>query len=382
MSKVKAELVHTHNPFSFGQQLQVEPEDDQINDPIEETQEDDVDNGAVPSPERKAAVGYVSNNGYEEDEDYEEEEVDEEDDDSLEPDTEDVDIDQVEAVSSLSTAFKTLGFIDDTEKFKDVKSVSDFLVAYEKTKADQLYETIKEELAQTYSEEAIRSIDFIMNGGSPEDLSAYSSIERLPIEGKENEENIKALILAMHKDRGLDDKRALVLYSKAYDEGEDYEEAKEAKAYFAEKRKAHEEGLARARKEEEQAIARQKQENINGLKQLIKTRKIGEEQLTEKEANELEQYMFSQTNLADVFDEMSNKNVKAKVSQYFIDYNNFMKQPDALLKLARFIKNNGNTSISKEKVKEEVNRDLLIQLNGFGVKGSNNRQKKKNAFLT
>ena len=92
--------------------------------------------------------------------------------------------------------------------------------------------------------------------------------------------------------------------------------------------------------------------------------------------------MFSKNVITDVDDPETGLTYKGKVSQYYLEYQNFMQQPDALIKLARFIKNNGKVEDQKERMKEEVNRELIVKLNGFNSKSRQNQPRKRNAFLT
>lgn len=387
MPSIVAKEVFTSNPFNFGAPREVVLDTEEIvNEPIDTQDEPAQAPSSVPTPTPKTdkpdGYGYADpadDEDFQDDDDFREPDEDFQD----EPGKPVVEIDEEEAVSSLRDAFISLGFVNDDKEIDSPASVADFLVKYEKLKAAKIEEAIKDDYKKTYSEEKLKYVDFLMNGGSPEAISSYYTIANLPIEDEHaDRENIKALVLAMHKDRGLNDKKALTLYNTAYDEGEDLNEAKEAKAYFRKKHDAQLRAIEDQREAERQEIVRQNEENAARLKGLLKTRNIEGLTITEDEAKDLEAYMFSKNVITDVDDPETGQTYKGKVSQYYVEYQKFMQQPDALIKLARFIKNNGRVEDQKEKVKEEVNRELIVKLNGFNSRSRQNQPKKRNAFLT
>lgn len=387
MPSIVAKEVFTSNPFNFGAPREVVLDTEEIvNEPIDTQDEPAQAPSSVPTPTPKTdkpdGYGYADpadDEDFQDDDDFQEPDEDFQD----EPGKPVVEIDEEEAVSSLRDAFISLGFVNDDKEIDSPASVADFLVKYEKLKAAKIEEAIKDDYKKTYSEEKLKYVDFLMNGGSPEAISSYYTIANLPIEDEHaDRENIKALVLAMHKDRGLNDKKALTLYNTAYDEGEDLNEAKEAKAYFRKKHDAQLKAIEDQREAERQEIVRQNEENAARLKGLLKTRNIEGLTITEDEAKDLEAYMFSKNVITDVDDPETGQTYKGKVSQYYVEYQKFMQQPDALIKLARFIKNNGRVEDQKEKVKEEVNRELIVKLNGFNSRSRQNQPKKRNAFLT
>ncbi len=387
MPSVIAKEVYSSSPFNFGAPREVVLDTEEVvNEPLETLEEPT----PIPSSSPKSQEKQDKQDGY----GYANSDVDEDyqDDDELqdsdeggqeEPQRQEIEINEEEAVASLREAFISLGFVNDDKEIDNPASVADFLVKYEKLKATKIEEALKDDYKKTYSEEKIKYVDFLMNGGSPEAISSYYTIANLPIEDEHaDRENIKALVLAMHKDRGLNDKKALTLYNTAYDEGDDLNEAKEAKAYFRKKHDAQLKVIEDQKEAERQEIVRQNDENAARLKGLLKSRNIEGIQITEDEAKDLESYMFSKNVITDVDDPETGLTYKGKVSQYYLEYQNFMQQPDALIKLARFIKNNGKVEDQKERMKEEVNRELIVKLNGFNSKSRQNQPRKRNAFLT
>lgn len=391
MSKPVAREVYSGNPFNFGPStgtitLPQTPPTPEVEQELPEPEPELVD----PNFDRENPKGYadpnfedsVSDDFYgEETENQDEPEFDNQEQEQ----PEDLEIDQKEAVSSLFEAFKNLGFVDDSAEIDKGESVADFLTSYEKYKANKIEEAVKEDLTATYSKERMEYIDFLMAGGDPQAISGFHQIANLPIDDDdEHADNRKALILAMHKDRGLNDKKALTLYNTAYDEGEDLVEAKEAKTYFQGKRDDQLNAIKEAQKAEVDARNAEIEKTAQSLKQILKTRKVDGLELSETEARELESYMFNKSVITDIADPETGQSFKGKVSQYYIEYENFMKSPGALVKLAKFIKNNGNSDNQVEKIEEEINQKLIIKLNGFNGKQASvdRRPLKKNAFLT
>lgn len=387
MPSVIAKEVYSSSPFNFGAPREVVLDTEEVvNEPLETLEEPTPTPSSSPKSidktDKQDGYGYADSDS---DEDYQDEDEfqDPEEGGQDEPTQREIEIDEEEAVASLREAFINLGFVNDDKEIDSPASVADFLVKYEKLKASKIEEALKDDYKKTYSEEKIKYVDFLMNGGNPEAISSYYTIANLPIEDEHaDRENIKALILAMHKDRGLNDKKALTLYNTAYDEGEDLGEAKEAKAYFRKKHDAQLKVIDDQKEAERQEIVRQNEENAARLKGLLKSRNIEGIQITEDEAKDLESYMFSKNVITDVDDPDTGMTYKGKVSQYYVEYQKFMQQPDALIKLARFIKNNGRVEDQKEKLKEEVNRELIVKLNGFNSKSRQNQPRKRNAFLT
>jgi hypothetical protein len=387
MPSVIAKEVYSSSPFNFGAPREVVLDTEEVvNEPLETLEEPT----PIPSSSPKSQEKQDKQDGYgyadsDVDEDYQDDDEFQDPDEGgqEEPQRQEIEINEEEAVASLREAFISLGFVNDDKEIDNPASVADFLVKYEKLKATKIEEALKDDYKKTYSEEKIKYVDFLMNGGSPEAISSYYTIANLPIEDEHaDRENIKALVLAMHKDRGLNDKKALTLYNTAYDEGDDLNEAKEAKAYFRKKHDAQLKVIEDQKEAERQEIVRQNDENAARLKGLLKSRNIEGIQITEDEAKDLESYMFSKNVITDVDDPETGLTYKGKVSQYYLEYQNFMQQPDALIKLARFIKNNGKVEDQKERMKEEVNRELIVKLNGFNSKSRQNQPRKRNAFLT
>lgn len=297
-------------------------------------------------------------------------------------------LDEAQVSSSLFEAFKSLGFISEDQEDIKADNVTDFLIKYEKAKAAKLEEAAKANLEATYSKEVLNYVDFLMKGGSPEAISSFYQLYNLPIDDDYSDvENRKALILAMYKDKEVPEKRAQSLYNTLYDDNEDLEEAKIAKQYFKEK---HDGQMAEVQKKEQaelEAEAKKNEQLQSDLKTMLKTRKLSDLELNEKEAKDLESYMFTPTVITDVLDPTTGTVYKGKVSQYYDDYQKFFSNPESLIKLAKFIKSGGVTKPQDEEIQERVSTEILKGLNGFGSritsKGTGKQQpKRKNAFLT
>lgn len=298
----------------------------------------------------------------------------------------DSEVDEEAVVGSLYDAFKQLGFVGEGDALEAKGSISDFLINYEKVKSSKLEEAAKANILAAYPKEVLDYVDFLMKGGSPEAVSSFYSLYNMPIDDDFSDvENRKALITSMYKDQGIPEKRVSSLYEKIYDEGEDLEEAKAAKAYFKGKHDSQIQEIQKEEKQREEAAARQSQELSNTLKGMLKAKKVGEISLRDEEARDLESYMFNPSVITDVADPVSGTLYKAKVSQYYVDYQNFFSNPESLIKLANFIKSGGNSNITEEKIKEKVSMDIFRELNGFKELGNKTKRKgnnTKNGFLT
>jgi hypothetical protein len=382
MEKIISREARTYSasPFSFNNPapIQLTPEKEEEVVEVEE-QDEEVDNSFE-----------IENQGT--DPDYREDFVDDQDEEFPQsPETESLEdpddsLDESAVAGSLYEAFKSLGFITDEKEVPKGESVTDFLINYEKAKSAKLEEAARANLEATYSKEMLNYVDYLIKGGNPEAVSSFYQLYNLPIEDDyQDSENRKSLILAMYKDKGVSDKRALSLYSTAYDDSEDLDEAKAAKEYFKEK---HDAQLAEIQSQEQAKLDAQVQENERvqqSLKTLLKEKKVPGLELNDKSARELENYMFSPTVIVDVKDPISGQTYKGKVSQYYDDYQKFFNNPESLIKLAHFIKAGGQTQTEEEEIQERVSEEILRGLNGFkGVSSSKNSRgpKRKNAFLT
>ena len=385
MAPIIAKEVYAGSPFSFNggtPQPTIQPEENKGFSPEDAIIDDSYDDQEVPESfidDTRDDEDTVANTNNQE------EDSDDSDDGFGNSDTDDVDEEAV--VGSLYDAFKQLGFVNEEDALEAKGSISDFLINYEKVKSAKLEEAAKANVLASYPKEVLDYVDFLMKGGSPEAVSSFYSMYNMPIDDDFSDvENRKALITSMYKDQGIPDKRVNSLYEKIYDEGEDLEEAKVAKSYFKSKHDEQLQVIAEQDKAKEADAARQSQELSNTLKSMLKSKKIGEIALRDEEARDLESYMFNPSVITDVADPVSGSVYKAKVSQYYVDYQNFFSNPESLIKLANFIKSGGNSNIAEEKIKEKVSMDIFRELNGFKELGNKGRKRRgtntKNGFLT
>jgi hypothetical protein len=385
MAPIIAREVYSSSPFSFNggaPQPTTQPEENKGFSPQDAIIDDSYEDQEVPE-------SFIDDTRDDEEKttgtDNQDLDSDESDDGFSNSDSEDVDEEAV--VGSLYDAFKQLGFVSDEDALDSKGSISDFLINYEKVKSSKLEEAAKANILAAYPREVLDYVDFLMKGGSPEAVSSFYSMYNMPIDDDFSDvENRKALITSMYKDQGIPDKRVGSLYEKIYDEGEDLEEARVAKEYFKNKHDEQLQAIVQEDKAKEAAAARQSQELSNTLKSMLKSKKIGEIALRDEEARDLESYMFNPSVITDVADPVSGSIYKAKVSQYYVDYQNFFSNPESLIKLANFIKSGGNSNIAEEKVKEKVSMDIFRELNGFRELGNKGKKRRgtntKNGFLT
>lgn len=380
MEKIISREVYS-SPFNFKPKFT--PPQEEVNGETEATEEKII--FAQPPSFDMEEPEFDENDSFKEDyvdeEDEEQEETEDQSESIEEPESE---LDEEAVAGSLFEAFKSLGFIADENEVPKATTVSDFLVNYERTKAAKLEEAARKNLEEKYSPEVLSYVDFLMQGGNPEAVSSFYQLYNLPIEDESKDsDNRRALILAMYKDQGLAEKRATLLYNKAYDDDEDLDEAKAAKQYFKAK---HDAQLAQIQAEEQaklDAEAKRNEQLQNELKGMLKSRKVPGLDLSEKEAKEIENYMFNPTVIVDVKDPVSGNVYKNKVSQYYEDYQKFFEQPDALIKLAKFIRAGGQSKTEEEEIQERISQNILRGLNGFNGQRpkKSSGTKRKNAFI-
>jgi hypothetical protein len=380
------------SPFGFSPSRPLNPEPVDPDQPVIEEEENDE------PEEMKAPVkssGFFGNDPFNtpvaEDEEAEEgeEPTNEEEEEEEEPvesgsfaeNEDDSDIDQSSLIPTLLSTFKSLGVIDEEFKAPESGKVADFFLEIDKNRAKQIDAIVREEYEKTYSKDVLQYVDFITKGGDPQAISDHYAIMNLPIEDADRDsENRKALILAWYTDKGIPEKKARALYAQSFEDGEDMQDAIEAKNYFNDK---HQVALSELQEQQKQIMAereRQQREATENLRNTLRSGKIADIELTKKEVSELENYMFDQSVIVNVPDPNTGKSYKAKVSQYYLDYNNFFNSPESLIKLARFIKSNGNVDIVRSKMREELSNDLLMELSGV-AKQKRGKTGKTNAFF-
>lgn len=340
---------------------------------VEETEVEETPKETTEAPANAYTVPPVQEEQGEEEEETE---------GSFETEPEETDTDTRTNASILAESLKEAGGLPSDFEVSNNLTGYDLLDALEKSKETEAVNKVRAEYEQKYSEANLRYLDYLLDGGDPTLLSQTASLHTLPIEGEDEQAvaNRKTVILAMFKEKGIKESRAARFYEDMLDSGEDLEAAKEAKEMF---NASFQEEVRRV--EHQKSLQQQQQEKqLNDLnesiKKTIRSKKLGDTELSDSQAKSLEKYMFEPTEIVDI--NQNGQPKKARVSKYYKEYSEFFADPQNLVRLARFIQSGGKQTVEEEEVERQVNRKLLDKLNNPERAGKSKQAKSVNNWLS
>lgn len=289
------------NPWDMGQQnVQPEQDDEPIAEVVvpEDETENELDN---PKPEDTPVA------------EAEQEEIDDSD---------------FSPAAHILKAFADEGLSIDPSEINPKLSGRELLDTLRDKMRDEVRPELESEYAkQGYNDEFKKTIEFLRNGGSIEDLQKSfenQSYAELNIDDDEDETNREILIKAFYRDKGLSDEKAEQLYNLSKEGGESYVEAVTAQAYFFDKDKELIE--SQRAQVESQRLAEQKQyeDNQKTVDDILKTKVLGGIELTDKEAKDIKRALYEPTETYEYLDDHGKKR-QGKMTKYqalLQEYNN------------------------------------------------------------
>lgn len=219
-------------------------------------------------------------------------------------------------------------------------SSKELLTILRETTRNEVKPEIESELAkQGYNDEFRKSIEFLKNGGTLEDLQASfvnQSYSQLDIEDDIDTSNRELVIKAYYKDKGIPEDKAERLFQIAKANNETYEEALEAQSHFEEKDNKVFEAQREAAKAQEELDKKTYAENMATVDNILKERVLGDIEITDKEAKEIRSAIYEPTELVEYTDENGKKR-QTKVTKYEMLINEYNKNPEWQLTFTKLL---------------------------------------------
>lgn len=311
------------------------------------------------------------------------------------PIQEDIDDSNFSTSAIILKAYIDDGFAFDPKDIDPKMTGKELLeILRDKTKEEVRPELESEYAKQGYNDEFKKTIEFLRNGGSIEDLQKSfenQSYAELNIDDDEDETNREILIKAFYRDKGLSDEKAEQLYNLSKEGGESYVEAVTAQAYFFDKDKELIE--SQRAQAESQRLAEQKQyeDNQKTVDDILKTKVLGGIELTDKEAKDIKRALYEPTETYEYLDDHGKKR-QGKMTKYqalLQEYNNNAEWQLTFTKLLldgfkfnkianKVVKTRDNqiNDVLGAKLSNSVSKEKAISKNNnYNLFGTNNESK-------
>lgn len=255
------------------------------------------------------------------------------------------------------------GLVDYSEDVDPNLSGSDLMSILSSSAYSKAERTLED---KGYTKENREIIEMLRAGSSEEDIrnfittQTYSTIE---IANDDDLSNREMLIKAYHKDKGISEKQSQQLYDIAVANDETYEEATEAKEYFANKEESL---IADAREREKLSIENQEKERIKieeEVNSILSSGQIGDLPISKYEANNLKKFISENTEPIKYTDERGQERV-IKVSKMYLAQMEYEKNLEWQLKFAKFLMDGFKMDKVVKTAKSDRDKETLDVLNG------------------
>lgn len=331
------------NPFNLMGDEPIEPTEDEnlVDVPVDPSPTDDEEQPPTPDPITP---------------DVEEEEEEEE-----EPDDSDYSASALVLKSYVEAGLNYAGEIKPNLSSKEMLDI-----VREATKEELRPQLEQEYASQGYNEEFKRSIEFLRNGGSIEELQASfanQSYANLNIDDDEDITNREILIKAYYKDKGFSDHKAEQLLQVAKTNQETYEEAIEAQSHFENKDKTmleNQREVAKRQAEEEKKVY---EEHRSKVKTILGSRNLGGLDITDREAKEIENAIYTPSETVEYTDD-NGKKVREKITKYDLLVREYNKNPEWQLTFTKLLLDGFKFNKVANKISKKRDDQITDSLNG------------------
>lgn len=294
-----------------------------------------------------------------------------------EVETEEVDDSNYSASALILKAYVDEGLSIDPKDINPNLSSRELLDTIREKIREELKPDIEQEyVKQGYNDEFKQTIEFLKNGGTIEELKqsfgnkAYSQLD---IDNDDDNLNKETVIKAFYMDKGFSEDKAEQILSLARDNDTLYEDAAEAQGHFVEK----DQYLIQATKEQaarEQAqVQEQYDNNKKALEDVLKGKKLGNIDITDKEAKDIRSAIYDQTEVYKYTDEHG-KEKQAKMTKYEALLDQYNKNPEWQLTFIKLLLD----GFKFDKIANKVVKARDGQINDvLGAKLSNTANREK-----
>ena len=252
------------------------------------------------------------------------------------------DDDDDEDMTASAIIFKSL--VEEGLEYKDTINPKmtgrDLIESLKNTTKEEVRAELEAEYQKLgYNETFKRDLDFIRNGGSLDDLKTLIDNQKyseMDINDDVDQSNREIVVKAFYRDKGIPENKLDKMWEMAKENDETYEESLVAQAYFKERDEAMYAQQAQIALQEKEAEEKQVTEYVNSVKQILKTNKLGDIEISAYEAKAIEKALLEPTEVFDYVDE-NGKKKQTKITKVQLLEQQFRSNPEQQLLFVKLL---------------------------------------------